>query len=287
MARARADASGDVELRTRLDGAEQELAQSLAELRELARGIHPAILHAGNGVGAALRSLAERSAAPVELRSVPEGRYAAEVEATTYLIVSEALANVAKHADASCAWVSVAEGGGSLTVEVRDDGIGGAAMNGGTGLRGLADRVEAVGGRIDVQEAGRARVQPSVRRSRARRGSRRCGALPRGARPVARRRGVQDPVGQAANADELLTIIREASPDRLPDVTIVDIRMPPSHTTEGLVAAKTIRAEHSGDRRARLVPVHRDRPCDGSARRRFRRHRLPVEGSRVRPGWVP
>jgi signal transduction histidine kinase len=150
MARARADASGDVELSTRLDGAEQELAQSLAELRELARGIHPAIL-TQNGVGAALRSLAERSAVLVELRSVPEGRYTTEVEATAYFVVSEALVNVAKHAEASRAWVSVAEDGGRLTIEVRDDGVGGAAMNGGSGLRGLADRVEAVGGRIDVR----------------------------------------------------------------------------------------------------------------------------------------
>jgi signal transduction histidine kinase len=150
MARARADASGDVELSARLDGAEQELAQSLAELRELARGIHPAIL-TQNGVGAALRSLAERSPVLVQLRSVPDGRYSTEVEATAYFIVSEALVNVAKHAEATCAWVSVAEDGGRLTVEVRDDGVGGAAMNGGSGLRGLADRVEAVGGWIDVR----------------------------------------------------------------------------------------------------------------------------------------
>ena len=73
------------------------------------------------------------------------------MEATAYFIVSEALANVAKHAEASCAWVSVDEGGGRLAIDVRDDGVGGAAMNGGSGLRGLADRVEAVGGRIDVR----------------------------------------------------------------------------------------------------------------------------------------
>lgn len=150
MARERAGASGDDELTTRLDAAEQELSQSLAELRELARGIHPAIL-TQNGVGAALRSLAERSAVPVELRSVPEGRYSPEVEATAYFIVSEALANVAKHAEASRAWVAVDDGGDRLAIVVRDDGIGGAAMNRGSGLRGLADRVEAVGGRIDVR----------------------------------------------------------------------------------------------------------------------------------------
>jgi signal transduction histidine kinase len=150
MARERAGASGDVELTTRIVAAEQGLAQSLAELRELARGIHPAIL-TQNGLGGALRSLAERSAVPVELRSAPEGRFAPEVEATAYFIVSEALANVAKHAEASRAWVAVDDGGNRLAIEVRDDGVGGATMSGGSGLRGLADRVEAVGGRIDVR----------------------------------------------------------------------------------------------------------------------------------------
>jgi signal transduction histidine kinase len=150
MARARAGESGDVELATRLDAADQDLARSLAELRELARGIHPAIL-TQNGVGAAIRSLSERSAVPVELRSVPESRFPPEVEATAYFIVSEALANVAKHAEASCAWVAVEEQGDRIAIEVRDDGVGGAAMSGGSGLRGLADRVEAVGGRIDVR----------------------------------------------------------------------------------------------------------------------------------------
>jgi signal transduction histidine kinase len=150
MARERAGGSGDADLTIRLTAAEHELARSLAELRELARGIHPAIL-TQNGVGGALRSLAERSAVPVELRSLPEGRFAPEVEATAYFVVSEALANVAKHAEASCAWVTVDDADGQLSIEVRDDGVGGAALNGGSGLRGLADRVEAVGGRIDVR----------------------------------------------------------------------------------------------------------------------------------------
>jgi signal transduction histidine kinase len=150
MARARADASGDAELTTRLGAAEQELARSLAELRELARGIHPAIL-TQNGLGAALRSLAERSVVPVELRSAPERRFLPEIEATAYFFVSEALANVAKHAEASRAWIAAEDGGERLALEVRDDGVGGAALDGGSGLRGLADRVEAVGGRVDLR----------------------------------------------------------------------------------------------------------------------------------------
>jgi signal transduction histidine kinase len=150
MARSRADASGDTELTTRLDAAEGELARSIAELRELARGIHPAIL-TQNGVGAAVRSLTERSPIPVELRAVPDGRYAPEVEATAYFIVSEALTNVVKHAEASHARIDVVDAGGRLTIDVADDGVGGAAMNGGSGLQGLADRVEAIGGRFDVR----------------------------------------------------------------------------------------------------------------------------------------
>ena len=150
MARDRAAARGDGELTTRLDAAEQELARSLAELRELARGIHPAIL-TQSGLGGALRSLAERSAVPASVRSVPERRFTPEIEAAAYFFVSEALANVAKHAEATRAWVAVEDGGGRLAIEVGDDGVGGARLNGGSGLRGLADRVEAVGGRIEVR----------------------------------------------------------------------------------------------------------------------------------------
>jgi signal transduction histidine kinase len=150
LARDRADATGDADLTARLGEAEQELAGSLAELRELARGIHPAIL-TQNGVGAAVRSLADRSAVPVELGPLPNGRFPPEVEATAYFVVSEALANVAKHAHASHVWIAVEDAGGRLTIDVRDDGEGGATLEGGSGLRGLADRVEAVGGRIDVR----------------------------------------------------------------------------------------------------------------------------------------
>lgn len=145
LARSRAAASGDAELSSSLETAEGELARSLAELRELARGIHPAIL-TQNGLGAALRSLAERSPVPVELRCVPDGRFA-------HFLVSEALANVAKHAGASHASVDVRRGVDRLEIEVSDDGSGGASIEGGTGLRGLADRVAAVGGRMDLRSA--------------------------------------------------------------------------------------------------------------------------------------
>ena len=150
MARSRADASGDAELTTRLDAAEQELARSILSSR-LPRGIHRPI-PTQNGVGAAVHSLAERSSVSVE-RCSARSSVPPEVEATAYFIVSEALANVAKHSEASDARIDIVVAGGSLTIDVVDDGIGGAALNGGSGLQGLADRVEAIGGRFEVRSA--------------------------------------------------------------------------------------------------------------------------------------
>ena len=90
---------------------------------------------------------------PVEVRRAPDARFAPEVEATAYFVVSEALANVSKHAEASHVWIAVEDNRGVLAIDVRDDGIGGATLDAGSGLRGLADRVEAVGGWIDVHSA--------------------------------------------------------------------------------------------------------------------------------------
>ena len=242
MARARADASGDVELSARLDGAEQELAQSLAELRELARGIHPAIL-TQNGVGAALRSLAERSPVLVELRSVPDGRYTTEVEATAYFIVSEASG---ERREACPGLVCVGLRGGGRRPS-HDRGARRWCRRRGDERRFRTPRARG---------SGRGRRRPDRRSEPARRGLDRARRDPMRVAvaddAVLFREGLTrllvdvgfDVVGQAADAQELLTIIREAPTNRLPDVTIVDIRMPPTHTTEGLVAAKTIRAEH-------------------------------------------
>jgi signal transduction histidine kinase len=132
-----------------LTSASEELALALEELRELARGIHPAIL-TDRGLGAALEALAGRSPVPVEL-APPEERLPGPVEAAAYYVVSEALANVAKYAQATQVRVSVAQRNGAAVVEVVDDGIGGADPAGGSGLRGLADRVEALGGRLRVE----------------------------------------------------------------------------------------------------------------------------------------
>ena len=133
-----------------LESAGQELAHALQELRELARGIHPAVL-TERGLEPAVRALADRAPIPVELHVDLEARLDGPVEAAAYYVVSEALTNVAKYAQASFVRVSIqrTEVNG-VQIEVVDDGVGGADPSAGSGLRGLADRVEALGGRIDV-----------------------------------------------------------------------------------------------------------------------------------------
>ena len=138
----------DPETTAQLERAADELAQALQELRELARGIHPAVL-TERGLAPALQALAARAPLPVEL-VVPEERLPAPVEAAAYYLVSEALANVAKHADASGVRVSVARDDGRVAVEVADDGVGGADPQRGTGLRGLADRLGALDGSLSL-----------------------------------------------------------------------------------------------------------------------------------------
>ena len=133
-----------------LAAAQADLARGLDELRELARGIHPAML-TERGLGAALDALAARAPLPVEVTALPSERFAAPVEAAAYYVVAEAITNVAKYAHASSATVSVGRSNGTATRDDRrDDGIGGADPAGGSGLRGLAARVEALNGRLDV-----------------------------------------------------------------------------------------------------------------------------------------
>jgi PAS domain S-box-containing protein len=132
-----------------LQEASNELAEALKELRELARGLHPAVL-TDRGLGAALEALAERSTVPIELRLEVEGRLPTGVEAAVFYVVSEALTNVAKYAGATAALVEVVDEGDHLLVVVADDGVGGAEPDDGTGLRGLVDRVAALDGRLEV-----------------------------------------------------------------------------------------------------------------------------------------
>ena len=137
------------EARDLLDEASAELRQATIELRELARGIHPAVLTEG-GLDPALRGLASRSKVAATIGAVPDGRYPMPVEAAAYFVVAEGLTNVARHAEsASRAGVSVSELDGALVIEVDDDGAGGATLDG-SGLRGLSDRVAALGGELEV-----------------------------------------------------------------------------------------------------------------------------------------
>jgi PAS domain S-box-containing protein len=139
----------DPALRAMLDGAGDELLLALEELRELARGLHPAVL-SDHGLYAAVEAVAERAPLPVTVDVPVDERLPETVEAAAYFVVCEALTNVAKYAHASAARVRVERSDGHATVEVVDDGVGGADERGGSGLRGLADRVEALGGRLVV-----------------------------------------------------------------------------------------------------------------------------------------
>jgi signal transduction histidine kinase len=140
-------------LRDDLDRVADCLAETLDELRDLARGVHPAVL-AEAGLGEALRGLARRSVLPVRLHQAV-GRLPAETEATAYYVVSEAFANAVKHASASAIDVTVEMADGTLTVRVSDDGVGGADSDRGSGLIGIRDRVETVGGTLTVQSPPR------------------------------------------------------------------------------------------------------------------------------------
>jgi signal transduction histidine kinase len=132
-----------------LDTAREELASALEELRELARGIHPAVL-SDRGLAPALEVLAGRSPVPVEIADVPEGRMPGPVEAAAYFVVAESLTNMAKYAEADSATVRVTRENGYAVIEIKDDGVGGADPTAGSGLRGLADRLAAMDGRLDV-----------------------------------------------------------------------------------------------------------------------------------------
>ena len=132
-----------------LASAGEELDSALAELRELARGIHPAVL-TDRGLGTALETLAHRAPVPVELAELPEERLPEAVELAAYFVVAEALTNVAKYANASHATVEMTRENGRLVVEVADDGVGGADPENGTGLRGLADRIAVLEGRLEI-----------------------------------------------------------------------------------------------------------------------------------------
>jgi signal transduction histidine kinase len=139
-----------VDVRAEPEAILAELRSGLAELRDLAHGLHPAVL-TDRGLADALSGLAYRAAVPVDLNlELPAGRLPISIEAAAYFTVCEALTNVAKYAQATHAWVTVERRDGHLEVEVGDDGRGGASLHAGSGLQGLRDRIAAVNGTLDI-----------------------------------------------------------------------------------------------------------------------------------------
>ena len=140
-----------MDLRAQLSSVATGLVEAVEDLQEISRGIHPAILSKG-GLGPALRVLARRSAIPVALDITAEVRLEEPIEVAAYFVASEALANAAKHSDATRIDVSLElRDGNLLLLSVRDDGVGGADAARGSGIVGLDDRVEALGGRFALE----------------------------------------------------------------------------------------------------------------------------------------
>ena len=154
-------AAGRGDLRAELSRVAAGLADAVAELQEFSRGIHPAIL-SERGLGPALRTLARRSAVPVDLDVTTNARFPEQIEVAAYYVASEALANAMKHAQASRIEISLTTRDSSLLLSIRDDGVGGADPARGSGLAGLADRVEALGGSIHVHSGAGAGTQITV-----------------------------------------------------------------------------------------------------------------------------
>ncbi len=143
----------DGEVAALLDQAVEDLKLTVQSLRDLARGVHPPIL-TDRGLAPAIETLAEHSPVPVDVDVVSD-RFRPAIEAAAYFLVAEALTNTARHADATSITVKGSRSGNSLVVEVSDDGHGGADAGGGTGLQGLRDRIEALGGELRIMSPSR------------------------------------------------------------------------------------------------------------------------------------
>ena len=145
-----------------------DIAAARDRLRDFAGGVYPATLRS-DGLGPAIGDLARRSLVPVTLRAAASTRYDPAIESTLYFVCSEALANVAKHAAASRVWIELDEDEAAANLRIDDDGVGGANVAGGSGLRGLADRVEALGGTlaVGIRPGGGSSVTATVPRRRS------------------------------------------------------------------------------------------------------------------------
>jgi PAS domain S-box-containing protein len=229
------------------------LEDAIEELRRLAHGIHPAEL-SESGLGAALGTLAQRSPIPVEVSVDHPGRMAPEIESAAYFIATEATTNAVKHAGASHIEISVACARNELRVTVTDDGAGGASLET-SGLQGLRDRAEAIGGNLAIDSPGggptslvatlplfRARRAASLRDSPLRVVLADDAAVVRqGLAELLSHSGI-DVVAQVGDAPALLEEVERHSPD----IAVVDIHMPPTQTQEGVRAAIEIRGRFPG-----------------------------------------
>ena len=185
--------------RALIDDASAELEAAIAEVRDLARGLHPAILSEA-GLAAAIDSLAERAPMPVRVEA-PEQRFPRGVEATAYYVTAEGLTNVARHAGATEARVRVTVDGDHLTIDIADDGVGGADLDRGSGLRGLVDRVAAAGGSLSVTSpAGAGTLTPQSFPSRDQRA-----ADPHPGRPRGRREPAARSIGSLSRRQALMS----------------------------------------------------------------------------------
>ena len=229
---------GDQPTRLRLDRARSEIATSLEELRAVAHGIHPAVV-SGHGLEIALQRAHRSGAGAGAAKRRMSRRLPERLEVAAFYLVSESLANIGKHASATTATVEVTHTNGHVVVEVVDDGVGGTDPERGSGLRGLADRVEALDGRApDLEPEGRRHPTASgdpVRVVIAEDSV----LLREGLERLLSENGL-DVIGTCETAEELLSHVRTDAPD----VVIVDIRLPPTHNDEGMRAALQIRADH-------------------------------------------
>jgi PAS domain S-box-containing protein len=238
----------------RLAAAQAGLEGALEELRRLANGIHPAEL-SERGLEAALRELAHRTAVPVEVMVEKLGRPTPEIESAAYFIAAEATANAVKHATANRIEIDVTTMRDKLRITVTDDGIGGASFGDGTGLQGLRDRAEAIGGQLAVDSPSggptvlsaeiplfrsRYMLDPAAERLRVVVADD-AAVLRQGLAELLVRSGVEV-VAQVGDATTLLQEVERHSPD----VAITDIHMPPTQTHEGIRAAMEIRRRFPG-----------------------------------------
>ena len=252
---ARGRMEGESEAAALLDASIDELKLSLAELRELAHGIHPAVL-SERGLEPAVRALAARAPVPVALEGSLGGRLPAAVETAAYFVVSEGLTNVAKYAQAAHATVRMQRIDGRLLLEVSDDGIGGAAASAGLGP------ARAVRPRRGARRRARGREPAGRRHPAPRRASLRVSVPCASSSPRTRsccapascgcsRRPASTSSARRPTRVELLEQVRE----QRPDVVVTDIRMPPTQTDEGLRAAADDPRRAARNGRARAVPV--------------------------------